>query len=46
MAGPRRTGPSAVGLAVLQRGRSPKVYAAQCHLWDHENIASVSQALA
>ena len=46
MAGPRRTGKSTVGLAALQRVRSPKVYTAQADLWDHENLASLSQALA
>ena len=46
MAGPRRTGKSTVGLAALERVRSPKVYTAQVDLWDHENLASLSQALA
>jgi hypothetical protein len=46
MAGPRRTGKSTVGLAALQRVRSPKVYTAQVDLWDHESLASLTQALA
>lgn len=46
MAGPRRTGKSTVGLATLQRVRSSKLYTAQVDLWDHEDIASLSQALA
>ncbi len=47
MAGPRRTGKSTVGLAALQRVRSPKkIYTAQVDLWDHENLASLTQALA
>lgn len=46
MAGPRRTGKSTVGLAALQRARSNKVYTAQVDLWDHENLASLTQALA
>src|SRR5271165_7352192 len=46
MAGPRRTGKSTVGLAALKRVRSPKVYTAQVDLWDHENLASLTRALA
>jgi uncharacterized protein len=46
MAGPRRTGKSTVGLAALQRVRSPKVYTAQVDLWDHENLPSLTRALA
>jgi hypothetical protein len=46
MAGPRRTGKSTVGLAALQRLRSPKVYTAQVDLWDHENLALLTRALA
>jgi hypothetical protein len=46
MAGPRRTGKSTVGLAALQRVRSPKVYTAQVDLWDHESLPSLTQALA
>jgi uncharacterized protein len=46
MAGPRRTGKSTVGLAALQRVRSPKVYTAQVDLWDHENLTSLTRALA
>jgi len=46
LAGPRRTGKSTVGLATLQRVRSPKIYTAQVDLWDHENLASLTQALA
>ncbi len=46
IAGPRRTGKSTVGLAALERVRSPKVYTAQVDLWDHENLASLTRALA
>ena len=46
MAGPRRTGKSTVGLAALQRVRSSKVYTAQVDLWDHEDLASLTRALA
>jgi hypothetical protein len=46
MAGPRRTGKSTVGLAALERVRSPKVYTAQVDLWDHESLASLTRALA
>jgi uncharacterized protein len=46
MAGPRRTGKSTVGLAALQRVRSSKVYTAHVDLWDHENLASLTRALA
>jgi hypothetical protein len=46
MAGPRRTGKSTVGLAALERVRSPKVYTAQVDLWDHENLASLTRSLA
>ncbi len=46
MAGPRRTGKSTVGLAVLERVHSSKVYTACVDLWDHENLASLTQALA
>jgi len=46
MAGPRRTGKSTVGLAALKRVRSPKVYTAQVDLWDHENLTSLTRALA
>jgi hypothetical protein len=46
MAGPRRTGKSTVGLAALERVRSPKVYTAYVDLWDHENLVSLTQALA
>ena len=46
MAGPRRIGKSTVGLAALQRVSSPGVYTAQVDLWDHESLASLSQALA
>src|SRR5271167_2827741 len=46
MAGPRRTGKSTVGLAALERVRSPELYIAQADLWDHESLASLSHALA
>ena len=46
MAGPRRTGKSTVGLAALERLRSAKAYTAHVDLWDHENLASLTQALA
>lgn len=46
MAGPRRIGKSTVGLAALQRVRSSKFYTAQVDLWDHEDLASLSRALA
>ena len=46
MAGPRRTGKSTVGLAALQRVRSSKVYTAQVNLWDHEDLPSLTRALA
>jgi hypothetical protein len=46
MAGPRRTGKSTVGLAALQRVRSPNLYTAQVDLWDHESLASLTRALA
>ncbi len=46
MAGPRRTGKSTVGLAALQRVRSSKVYTAQVDLWDHEDLPSLTRALA
>jgi hypothetical protein len=46
MAGPRRTGKSTVGLAALQRVRSAKVYTAGVDLWDHEDLPSLTRALA
>jgi len=46
MAGPRRTGKSTVGLAALERVRSSKVYTAQVDLWDHEDLPSLTRALA
>jgi hypothetical protein len=46
MAGPRRTGKSTVGLAALERVRSPRVYTACVDLWDHEDLTSLTQALA
>jgi hypothetical protein len=46
MAGPRRTGKSTVGLAALERVRSSKVYTAQVDLWDHEDLSSLTRALA
>jgi hypothetical protein len=46
MAGPRRTGKSTVGLASLERVRSPGVYTAHVDLWGHENLASLTRSLA
>ncbi len=46
MAGPRRTGKSTAGLAALERVRSSKVYTAQVDLWDHEDLPSLTRALA
>ncbi len=46
VAGPRRIGKSSVCLAALQRVRSPGVYTARVDLWDHENLASLTQTLA
>ncbi len=46
MAGPRRTGKSTVGLAALKRVGSGRVYTAHVDLWDHEDLASLTQALA
>ncbi len=46
MAGPRRTGKSTVGLAALARARSAGSYTAHVDLWDHEDLASLTRALA
>jgi len=46
MAGPRRTGKSTVGLAALELVGSSGVYTAHVDLWDHEDLASLTQALA
>lgn len=46
MAGPRRTGKSTVGLAALKQVGSSRVYTAHVDLWDHEDLASLTQALA
>jgi hypothetical protein len=46
IAGPRRTGKSTVGLAALEQVRASDVYTAQVDLWDHENLASLTRALA
>jgi hypothetical protein len=46
MAGPRRTGKSTVGLAALEQVGSSTVYTAHVDLWDHESLASLTQALA
>ncbi len=46
MAGPRRTGKSTVGLAALERVGSSGAFTAKVDLWDHESLASLSQALA
>jgi hypothetical protein len=46
MAGPRRTGKSTVALAALAQVRSSGLYTAQADLWDHEDLASLTRALA
>lgn len=46
MAGPRRTGKSTVALAALARVRSSGLYTAQADLWDHEDLTSLTRALA
>jgi uncharacterized protein len=46
MAGPRRMGKSTVGLAALARAHSAGVYTAHVDLWDHEDLASLTQTLA
>src|ERR1700681_3343948 len=46
MAGPRRAGQSTVALAALERVASSGVYTAQADLWDHEDPASLTRALA
>ena len=46
MAGPRRTGKSTVGLATLEKLRSANAYTASVDLWDHEDLPSLTQALA
>jgi hypothetical protein len=46
MAGPRRTGKSTVALAALSRVRSAGLYTAHVDLWDHEDLASLTKALA
>jgi hypothetical protein len=46
MAGPRRTGKSTVALASLSRVRADGLYTAHVDLWDHEEMASLTKALA
>ncbi len=46
MAGPRRTGKSTVALAALSQVRSAGLYTAHVDLWDHEDLASLTKALA
>jgi hypothetical protein len=46
MAGPRRTGKSTVALAALSRIRSAGLYTASVDLWDHEDLSSLTKALA
>jgi hypothetical protein len=46
MAGPRRTGKSTVALAALSRIRSAGLYTAHVDLWDHEDLPSLTRALA
>jgi uncharacterized protein len=46
MAGPRRTGKSTVALAALSRIRSAGLYTASVDLWDHEDLSSLTRALA
>jgi uncharacterized protein len=46
MAGPRRTGKSTVALAALSRAHSTGLYTAHVDLWDHEEMASLTKALA
>ncbi|HXQ00279.1 MAG TPA: ATP-binding protein [Solirubrobacteraceae bacterium] len=46
LAGPRRTGKSTVALAALARAGSAGLYTAQVDLWDHEDMASLTRALA
>jgi hypothetical protein len=46
MAGPRRTGKSTVALAALSRIRSAGLYTASVDLWDHEDVSSLTKALA
>ncbi len=46
MAGPRRTGKSTVALAALAQARASGLYTAQVDLWDHEDLASLTRALA
>lgn len=46
MAGPRRTGKSTVALAALSRVRTGGLYTADVDLWDHEDLSSLTKALA
>ncbi len=46
IAGPRRTGKSSVALAALARLRESGVYTAHVDLWDHEDLDSLTSALA
>jgi len=46
MAGPRRTGKSTVALAALAQIRSAGLYTAHVDLWDHDDLGSLTKALA
>jgi uncharacterized protein len=46
MAGPRRTGKSTIALAALSQARTNGLYTAHVDLWDHEDLASLTKALA
>lgn len=46
VAGPRRTGKSSVGLAVMQQLRAGGLYGAHVDFWDHESLPSLTRALA
>jgi hypothetical protein len=46
LAGPRRIGKSTVALAALSRINSTETYTAHVDLWDHEDLHSLTKALA
>jgi len=46
LAGPRRTGKSTVALAALSRIQTDGLYTAHVDLWDYEDLASLTKALA
>jgi hypothetical protein len=46
MAGPRRTGKSSAALAALAQIRDSGLYTADVDLWDHDDLTSLTQALA